>query len=60
MSLGRQGEAANGRFVASNLQKPSLVEWQLWKKLTDRIGSGALSDDWPLSGIGISLTAFRR
>jgi hypothetical protein len=23
-------------------------------------GSAAISDDWPLSGIGISLTAFRR
>ena len=28
--------------------------------LTGRFGSVAISDDWPLSGIGRSLTAFRR
>ena len=34
---GRKCEIANGRFVAFKLQKPSLAEWPLWRKMAGRL-----------------------
>jgi len=49
--------AASEHFSSQNLD---LADWPVWRKLIDRLGLGALSGDWPLSGIGTSLTALRR
>lgn len=37
----------------SNLQSQDLAERRLWRNLTVAFGSGALGDDWLLSGRGI-------
>jgi len=44
----------------SSAQNLGLAERPLCRRPPDRFGSVALSGDWPLSGTGVSLTAFRR
>jgi hypothetical protein len=48
--------AASWHSSSKNLD---LAGRPLWRKLPDRFGSKAHSDDWPLPGIGIPLAAFR-
>jgi hypothetical protein len=42
----------------SSSKKPSSGDWPLTENRYGSFGSAALSDDWPLSGIGISPAAF--
>ena len=57
--IGRLVEVTNGGFVALQSQNLASAEWQLWRSASGKNGSVAISDDWPLSEIGISLTASR-
>jgi len=47
------GEVTNGRFVNFSFQNLDLAEWPVWRNATDQKGSLGISDERPLSGIGI-------
>jgi hypothetical protein len=48
-----------GKKGQPQLENLGLPDWQLSEELKGSIGSGVPSGDWQLTGIGISLAAFR-